>query len=122
MHTYIHGSMSLGCEVLMVFALLVKCLGAMDLEPLQALVNDAIRKCLLLSELTDKEAASLCGMSYVNFNRALSGEKYRSLSLAHLFKLPYRFWLHFGPTLMWMVAKKHAEEIAETLKLRKVSE
>lgn len=90
-----------------------------DLQPLQALLNAAIRECLVLSQITDKEAASLCGMSYQNFNRALSGEAYRSLSLAHLFQLPWRFWLRFGPMLMWMVAKKHAEEIAETFSIKR---
>lgn len=91
----------------------------MDLQPLQMLVNEAIVDCLSIAHLTMQEAASICGMSEANFYRALSGERYRSLSLAHLLKLPYRFWLHFGPNLMWLVAKKHAQEIADTLSLKR---
>lgn len=52
------------------------------------------------------------------FRRALRGEGYRLLALNHLIKLPYAFWLWFGPALMWIVAKKHAAEIADTVAVR----
>lgn len=87
---------------------------AMDLRPLQQLVNDAVIECLVIAKITMQEAAFLCGMSETNFRRALSGEENRNISLVHLCMLPYRFWGRFGPLLMWMVAKKHMQEIAET--------
>lgn len=99
-------------SLIAIFALF-KC-AAMDLAPLQRIVNDGIRECLTLARITHQEAATLTGMSETNFYRALSGEESRNLSLVHLFKLPYRFWLHFGPMLMWLVAKKHAQEIRES--------
>lgn len=123
MPTHIHYAPSLLQEVwtLVICALfLVGWLcAAMDLQPLQQLVNDAVVECLTLAKITMQEAASLCGMSETNFRRALSGEEYRNISLVHLCALPYRFWLHFGPYLMWMVAKKHAREIAETIVVRR---
>lgn len=123
MPTYIHYSPSLLSQIWSVIVLVLFLLGwlcaAMDLAPLQAIVNDAIRECLVLAKITDKEAAALTGMSETHFRRALSGEEHRYVSLVHLCKLPYRFWLHFSPLLMWMVAKKHAQEIAETFSAKR---
>ena len=91
----------------------MKC-AAMDLAELRELVQNAILQCLELAQIPIKEAAVLCGMTDTHFRKALKGEAGRHLGLLHLMGLPYRFWLHFGPQLMWMVAKKHAVEIAES--------
>jgi hypothetical protein len=115
MPVLIHGSMS---EFWMAVALTVwivamKC-AAMDVSDLRQLVQTAILQCLELAQIPIKEAASLAGMTDTHFRKALSGDGGRHLGLLHLLNLPYRFWLHFGPQLMWMVAKKHAAEIAES--------
>lgn len=49
----------------------------------------------------------------------LRGEKGYHLSLNRLVRLPFGFWLHFSPTLTYLVAKKHTTEIAEDIGLRK---
>lgn len=116
--TYHHLSSGWFYFSMFIFFVGCKC-SAMDLQPLQIVINEAIAESLALAKVTVKEAASICGMSEPNFYRAISGERYRSLSLASLMKLPYRFWLHFGPQIMWLVAKKHAQEIAETIGLRR---
>ncbi len=119
MTPHISGSFSLWQIALVAFWLVGIKATVMDVEPLQQLVNDTIRKCLVLADITDKQAAALCGISETHFRRALSGEPQRYISLVHLFRLPYRFWLHFGPMLMWMVAKQHAEEIAASFSARR---
>lgn len=97
----------------------MKDVSVVDLKPLQQLVNDAVIECLTVSRIPIKEAAYLNGMSESNFRRMLSGEDYRNISLVHVCALPYRFWLHFGPELMWMVAQKHMQEIGETVTVRR---
>jgi hypothetical protein len=119
MTAHIHGSFELWQYLVAGIGFVLMQCAAQDLEPLQQVVNAAIVECLTLAHIPIKEAASLCGMSEANFRRSLSGEEYRNISLVHLFKLPYRFWLHFGPMLMWMVAKKHAQEIAETFSVKR---
>ncbi len=96
----------------------MKC-AAMDFVELRETVNHAILDCLERSQIPIKEAAAVAGMTETHFRKALSGEGNRQISIVHLMGLPYRFWLHFSPTLMWMVAKKHAQEIAETFTLRR---
>lgn len=91
----------------------------MNLDHIEAIVNDAIINCLSLAHIPVKEAAAVTGMSETNFRKALTGESYRHITLVHLLKLPYKFWLYFGPQVMWLVARKHAIEIAETIALLK---
>ena len=115
MPVLIHGSSAsvLFPVVLVLWVIGMKC-AAMDVSDLRELVQTAILQCLELAQIPIKEAASLAGMTDTHFRKALSGDGGRHLGLLHLLNLPYRFWLHFGPQLMWMVAKKHAAEIAES--------
>jgi hypothetical protein len=122
MTAHIHGSFALWQYLVAGIGFVLLQCAAMDLDPLQQVINEAIRECLVLEKITDQQAASICGMSENNFRRALSGEPLRSLSLARLFRLPWGFWLRFGPMLMWMVAKKHAQEIADTFSLKRSAE
>lgn len=92
---------------------------AMNLDHIEAIINDAIVNCLALAQIPVKEAAAIAGMTETHFRKALSGESYRHITLVHLLKLPYKFWLFFGPQIMWLVARKHAIEIAETISFLK---
>jgi hypothetical protein len=97
----------------------MKC-AAMDFSELRGMVNDAILDCLERGRIPIKEAADCAGMTETHFRKALSGEGNRQISIVHLMGLPFdRFWLHFGPTLLWLAAKKHAKEIAENFTLRR---
>jgi len=118
--TVIHGSFPSSVVALIVFVWMGALkLSVMDTSDLQHLVNEMILECLTLAKIPIKEAAALAGLTETAFRNALSGEKYRHISLFHLLQLPYRFWLHFGPALMWAVAKKHANEIAETFSMKR---
>jgi len=118
--TVIHGSFPSPVFYVLVFVWILGLrLSTMDTSDLQGLVNEMILECLTLAKIPIKEAAALAGMTETAFRNALSGEKYRHISLFHLLQLPYRFWLHFGPMLMWAVAKKHVREIGETVGMRR---
>ena len=118
--TVMHGSYSSTIVTVIIFAWVAALkLSVMDTSDLQHLVNEMILECLTLAKIPIKEAAALAGLTETAFRNALSGEKYRHISLFHLLQLPYRFWLHFGPMLMWAVAKKHVREIGETVGMRR---
>ncbi len=94
----------------------------MDLSHLEAIIGDAIVNCLSHAQIPIKEAAMLMEMNETNFRKALTGEAGRTITLVRLIKLPYRFWLHFGPQIMWLVTRKHMIEIGETFAAMKACE
>lgn len=116
--TVVHGSYSVWFLVaLIAWVLCLKC-SAMDLSNMDVVLGQTVQSALVSAGITIKEAIALMDIDETQFRKALRGEGYRLLALNHLIKLPYRFWLAFGPTLMWLVAKKNAIEIAETLGVR----
>lgn len=114
----IHGTYSAWFIALLIFFFVGVNCAAMDLTPLDQLLGEAVASALISAGITVKQAVALMAIDETQFRKALKGEGYRNLSLNHLVKLPWAFWLYFGPTLMWLVAKKHATEIAETVTLR----
>ncbi len=117
--TVIHGSYSIWQLLLLVgFFGLLKC-AAMDLAPLEQVLGDAVLASLDAARITVKEAASLMKIDESQLRKGLRGEPSHHLSLNRLVRLPFGFWLHFSPTLTYLVAKKNVTEIAEDLGLRK---
>lgn len=88
-------------------------------EELDRLLGAATLLCFQLSRITVKEAAPIMGMDESHLRQALRGEAAHHLSLNRLVRLPFAFWLHFGPALIYLVAKENVQAIAEDLKLRK---
>lgn len=88
-------------------------------EALDKLLGAATLLCFELSRITVKEAAPIMGMDESHLRQALRGEAAHHLSLNRLVRLPFAFWLHFGPALIYLVAKQNVQAIAEDLKLRK---
>lgn len=118
--TVIHGSYSFWqCAVIGLWFFLMKAMAA-DLSSLEQLLGEAVLDALEGARITVKEAAAIMKVDESTFTKALRGEGYRHISLNHLVKLPFSFWLRFSPSLTYLVAKKNTQEIAETFGLRKV--
>lgn len=120
MSAYVHLASSSVSQIvaLVVWVLCLKC-AALDLEPLEQVLGDAVLSALESARITVKEAVAIMAIDESQFRKALRGEGYRHISLNHLLKLPFSFWLAFSPTLMYLVAKKNMVEIAETVGLRR---
>lgn len=100
---------------------LVLRLSTVDTSELEMLLAQSVVNALHAAQLTQKEAAAAMRIDIKQLGRQLRGEPMQHLSLTKLIRLPFVFWLHFGPTLMWLVAKKRYDEIAaevEQLKRR----
>ncbi len=92
---------------------------SMDFTELEKIAGQAVRETLMLAGITEENAADLMHMDVSALRKCLRGEGKLQLGVARLMRLPFGFWLHFSPVLMYLVAKKHAQEIAESLGLRK---
>jgi len=114
----IHGSVLLFKFVIVGLAL-SGMFSAMNFDEMNQVFGDAVLSALESARITIKEAVAIMAVDESQFRKALRGEGYRHVSLNHLLKLPFSFWLHFSPTLMYLVAKKNMVEIAETVGLRK---
>lgn len=120
MPAFIHSSpLSLSQILVIALWLLGLRCSAMDLESLEVLLGNAVLSALESAKVTVKEAGALMVLDESTLRKAIRGEKSHHWSLNRLMKLPFSFWLHFGPTLLWLVAKRNAQEIAETVGLRR---
>ena len=119
MTAYVHGTSLSITEITIIVLWLVglKC-AALDLSDLEKVLGDAVRDALMLARITEENAADMVQMDVSSFRKALRGERHMQLGLARLMRLPFVFWLHFSPTLMYLVAKKNVTEIAESLGVR----
>jgi len=93
-------------------------LAASSTDGLERDLGQAVLDALDRAHLTVKEAAALMRIDESQFRKQLRGEASNHLSLTRLMRLPYRFWLWLSPSLIYLVAKRNAEEIAESMRLR----
>jgi hypothetical protein len=103
-------------SVMVFFWLLMMRCGAMDTTDLERVLGQAVNDALHLARLTPKFAADAMRWDEKDFYKAMRGE--RHMDLTRLCRLPFSFWLFFSPTLLYLVAKKHATEVAEDLGFR----
>lgn len=103
---------------LFVWVLAMKC-AAMDVDPLQALVAEAFVKAMQRAEITPKAAALTIRVDEPTFRKMLSGSAYRHLNFIHAIKLGPIFMAFFSASLMWLTVRQHAQEIMETVNVRK---
>ena len=115
----IHGSYSLWQLGGVAVWILGMKLAAMDLTEMDRALGDAVHSALVSIGMTVKEAAAVTGMDESQFRKALRGEGYRHLSLNHLVKLGPMFMVHLTSSLMWLTAKQRAQDILETVSVRK---
>lgn len=97
----------------LVYFLFVGRLMASTTHELDQELAKAVLTTLTLAEITRKEAATAQGLDEAQFNRQLRCESHHHISLNRLIRLPWKFWLFFGPTLAYIVARKRYAEIAE---------
>ena len=111
------GILQLAVLVLYALCLRLSCSTTHDLELMLA---QAVVDALQASHLSIKEAAALLGIDEGQFRHQLKCERQHQLSLTKLVtRMPYVFWLHLGPSLMLIVAKKRWAEMAEDFSVRK---
>lgn len=104
--------------VVIVFLLAIRA-SAMDLTYLETVLGQAVRDALMLARITEEQAADLMQMDLSALRKCLRGEGRLQLGIARLMRLPFSFWLHFSPTLMYLVAKKNITEIADDLGIKR---
>ncbi len=117
--TVIHGSYPLWeLGVLIVWVVGMKC-AAMDLAEMDRALGEAVLAALTAINMTVKEAAAIMQMNESQFRKALQGLGQRHLALNHLIKLGPVFMVHLTGSLMWLTAKQRAQEIVETVSVRR---
>ncbi len=117
--TLVHGSYSVWQLVIGGVILFACQLATMDLSPLEKMLGEAVLLALQTARITSEEAAALMKMHPSQLQKCLRGDQSHHFSLNRLLRLPWSFWLVFSPALLYLVAKKHAGEVAETFGLRK---
>lgn len=90
-------------------------MSAQSSDDLEVTLGAAVSLSFAHARLTTKEAAALMRIDESQLRHCLRGDKGYHLSLNRLLRLPFGFWLHFGPALIYLVAKKNMTEIAEDL-------
>lgn len=88
-------------------------------DDLEQIMCEAVIRSLEAARLTIKEAASLMKIDESQLRHGLRGEKGYHLSLNRLVRLPFAFWMHFSPELVYLTAKRNALNIAEDLGLKR---
>jgi hypothetical protein len=94
-------------------------LAAIQVDDLEQVLGEAVLRSLEGARLTVKEAAAIMKIDESQLRHGLRGEKGYHLSLNRLARLPFVFWLHFSPALVYLVAKRNASDIAEDLGLKR---
>jgi len=115
----VHGSISWWHFALVGIWIFCNRASAMDLAPLEKLLGDAVLLSLTNARITVKEAAAFMQFDESQLRKCLRGDPMHHMSLTRLIRLPYSFWLHFSPALIYLVAKRSATEIAEDMGIRK---
>lgn len=105
------------CSFVIVFFLLH--LSAQQTDDLERLLGEAVRDALRFARITEEQAADMMRMNDSHLRKALRGEPSHHISLTRLVRLPYVFWLYFSPTLIYLVARRNTEQIAEDLGVRR---
>jgi len=112
-----HGSVSwwqVVLPTLWVIGLRATCVQTSD--EIEAVLGEAVGLALQQARVTTKEAATLMRIDESQLRHSLRGSKGYHFSLNRLVRLPFAFWLHFGPALIYLVAKKNIQEIADDFK------
>jgi hypothetical protein len=105
--------------VLGVWAVGMRLMAAQPDDALDELLGASVLLALQQARITTKEAAALMKIDESQLRHGMRGEKGYHLSLNRLMRLPFAFWLHFSPAIIYLVAKKNVSDIAEDLGLRK---
>lgn len=84
-------------------------------DDLEALLVEAFYDAMHRAHLTLKEMAFAMGIDRAQLERQLRREKGQQLSVYRLLHAPTTWWIYFGPSLTFIVARKHWQELKEEL-------
>lgn len=114
MHAYLHGDLVAQIALGLVFVLF-RVLAAADLSELEQFLAGAVRDALNAAHVDLKVAAGCMGITDSQLAKQLRGEPGHFISLTRLIRVPFAFWLFFGPSLIALVYRKRMQEMAEVL-------
>lgn len=103
---------------LVLFVFGQKC-STVDTSDLEKLLGEAVSLALEHARLVVKDACFLMRVDERHFRKGLRAEENAHISLTRLVRLPFTFWLAFTPSLLYLVAKKHAADLANDFGIRK---
>ena len=87
---------------------------AANLDELEQFLAGAVRDALSAAHIPIKVAALCMGITESQLAKQLRGEPSHHISLTRLIRLPFSFWLFFGPSLISIVYKKRMLEMSES--------
>ena len=88
-------------------------------DNLEKVLGLAVLDALESIRLTVKEAAPIMRLDESNLRSMLRGDGKYHLGVVHLARLPFSFWLCFGPMLFALMARQNLTALAEDIGLRK---
>lgn len=114
-----HGSFSIWQALVAGLVFFGRLCATLDTSHLEKVLGEAVLLALQTARITTEQAADTMRMHPSQLQKCLRGDPSHHFSLNRLLRLPWAFWLVFSPALLYLVAKKHAGEVAETFGLRK---
>ena len=111
MHAYVVGHPMLAEVSLGLVFVLFKLLTSADTQELEQFLAFAVRDALNAAHIPIKVAALCMGITESQLAKQLRGEPSHHVSLTRLIRLPFGFWLFFGPALIQIIYRKRMEEM-----------
>lgn len=111
---HLHASHPLLAQVSVGAVLVIfKLLTAANTDELEQFLACGVRDALNAAHVDLKVAASCMGITESQLGKQLRAEPSHHLSLTRLIRLPFSFWLFFGPALIQIVYRKRMQEMAD---------
>lgn len=113
MDTYIAGEWSLVQIVVVVIWVLLIRLATLETIDLEAMLRQGILDAMHAAHLSVQETAFAQRICERQWRKQLAGEDQHQISLTRLIRMPFTFWLSFGPALMALIYRKRLQEFAQ---------
>jgi hypothetical protein len=120
--TLIPGSIDVWQVLSVGVAVFARVCGAMELSSIEKLLGEAVLLSLQNARITVDQAADAMKMHPSQLHKCLRGDASHHFSLNRLLRLPWEFWFFFSSSLVYLVAKKRAAEIADTFGLSRAAD
>lgn len=112
MHFHVGIGSSWQVLVLFIMFALVACTVA-STDEIEKMLCQAVTDAMHAAHLSVKEVAAYMRLDEAQLRHQLRGSPSNHLSLTRLIRLPFSFWLFFGPALIAIVYRKRLEEFAQ---------
>lgn len=83
-------------------------------EEIARMVGQAVIDALNAAHITVDHACDVMKLARSQFSAQVNGRPGAHLSVVRLLKLPWEFWLQFGPRLLYLAAQRSARQIGES--------